>query len=97
MNLSRTAWDGMTADLGDNLTEGELYFWSIDRARQNRAHLDQFPHHQRIWCNKCNNCTCDKAGLGAQVLGFTQFRCICASGYRMVTPYKLRRRGNLGQ
>jgi hypothetical protein len=66
-------------DLGEGLTEAELYFWADQKRAQN---LPCFLAGHTL-CPKCRNCSCfDRGTYG--------FRCMCAFGKKMVTPYRIR-------
>jgi hypothetical protein len=66
-------------DLGDGLTEAELYWWA-DRKREQNLPCYLAGHQL---CPKCRNCSCFDHVTGA-------FRCLCAFGKKMVTPYRIR-------
>lgn len=73
-------YDRLEADLEENLTEGEFYFWTQQKRAQNLAHREM--GHQQF-CLTCRNCLCNKP---------KRFECICSAGKIWVTPYKIRRR-----
>lgn len=68
-------------DLGDGLTEVELYFWADRKYEQNRPHFLR----GHLFCDKCKNCLC-----GKKLSGDVGFRCMCAFGKTLVTPYRIR-------
>lgn len=65
-------------DLGEGLTEEELYFWADIKREQNTPCV--LKGHRL--CDKCKNCRCFDHSVG--------FRCLCAFGKKMVTPYRIR-------
>lgn len=79
---SRYKWD--TADkenLGDGLTQPELYFWAEEKRRENQFHIDVGHDRKYGLCPTCGNCLC----------GRKDFRCICP-GKTYITPYRVRAR-----
>ena len=66
----------LTADLGEGLTEGELYFWSALKK------IENMPHRKagHTMCARCDNC----------LDGDARWRCLCGIGRKYVTPYRIR-------
>jgi len=86
MNYTRLRnWEetGLQSDgeLGEGLTEAELYFWADLKREQNLEHF----HRGHDICTKCKNCRC-----GRRLLNDHGFRCMCDVGKKMVTPYRIR-------
>jgi hypothetical protein len=69
-------------DLGEGLTEAELYFWADKKREQQEPHWRKHP--QKL-CSKCRNCLC-----GRKLRGDAGFRCMCDAGRKLVTPYRVR-------
>lgn len=72
---------GEDHDLGDGLSEAELYFWAERKRAQNFPHFEQ----NHTFCGWCKNCLCNRPlspNFG--------FRCVCDSGKSMLTPYRIR-------
>lgn len=87
MNRLTTQFDNLTLDLGDNLTEGELYFWAGQKRAENLFHMRLGHVTKYGFCRKCGNCLCGN-------LNFTplkSFRCLCIFGKVYATPYKVRK------
>lgn len=83
ISVESLADDGRAeGDLGEGLTETELYWWA-DRKR-----AQQYPHfmkHPQKLCPKCRNCLCGKT-----LRDDAGFRCMCDFGRKMVAPNRIR-------
>lgn len=80
---SRGQFDWMTGkdhQLGEGLTEAELYHWAAIKRNENRQHRDLGHDKLYGWCRECDNCLC----------GWSRFSCRCTAGRVTVTPYRIR-------
>lgn len=68
-------------ELGEGLTEAELYFWADRKREQNWEHF----RRRHELCPRCKNCLC-----GERLPHDAGFRCVCAFGKKMLTPYRIR-------
>lgn len=73
-------------NLGDGLTESELYFWATQHGKENRVCQDAGHFEKYGWCRSCKNPLCPD----------TRWHCRCSAGKNQITPYRIRRRGNIG-
>ena len=82
----RTQFDNRTEDMGEGLTDGEYFFWQTAKRNENLVHRDR-GHTQ--FCQTCFNCKCGEPDK--------RFKCVCGEGKVWLTPYRLRKRANLGR
>lgn len=67
--------------LEEGLTVAEMYFWAPKKRAENMAHRDMHGSETRM-CRECDNCLCGDPQK--------RFRCMCAAGKKMLTPYRIR-------
>jgi len=72
---------GKNHDLGDGLTEAELYHWARIKRSENQLHRDIGHERKYGFCRLCDNCLCGR---------MKQFICRCAEGKKQVSPYRIR-------
>jgi hypothetical protein len=80
---SRGDYDHLTGadnQLGEGLTEAELYFWAAIKKSENREHRELGHDKTYGWCRECDNCRC----------GWSRFACRCSAGRVTLTPYRIR-------
>lgn len=82
----RVQYDNLTEDMGEGLTSGEYFFWQTQKRNENLRH--RYGGHDRF-CPTCHNCLCGEPDK--------RFKCVCGEGKVWISPYRLRRRADLGR
>jgi len=73
---TNSPYEGLDEDLGQGMTEAELYFWATEKRKEGLLHRSR--GHENF-CQSCKACLC----------GSFRWKCICASGRKYVTPYRI--------
>lgn len=87
--MASSRWEHAQEDLGEGLTEAELYFWAEIKRNENLQHVEAGHNLSFGRCSTCDNCLCPAMQ--------TRWACRCAAGKKQVTPYRIRfSRGQYG-